>query len=758
MKAFLNRLFIWQKLLIVGLLGLGALAVPLGLYLYEAYKDYAFTKLEVAGVGPALTALKTLQDSQQHRGLSAQTVAGREEAETRRAAMQQNVEQHIAKMEAEFTPALANEKIGKAWRGAVQTWKTLADKVRNKSLTVEQSFQEHTALSSLWLDVLEHIRDEYGISLDPEAEGYFLHLAALVALPNLTEVLGQTRAKGTGLLAQQQATDADKVAMIALLGRIQEHKATAVRSVEKAYAVDPTLRSRIADRVTDLNTRVEQAVKLAEERIIKANALTFAPTEYNAQYTTAINTAFDVAEAMTAELHTALQTRLSNQVRRAGFLLGVVVLLMLLATMITYVITHNIAVSARQLSETVSKFAHGDDEARATLDSEDELGQLSTAFNTMIEQRVATLQRENEQLNTSVIDLLQAVAKLAQRDLTQKIPVAEDITGPVADALNALTEETVEVLAEVTRISDHVATTSRSVKVQSDSVLELAGTEGKQVAEIAEQLTEAATAMDAIASLAQTCNMAADSAITRTQTALETVTNTVDSINTIRDTIRETEKRIKRLGERSQEISGAVNLINSIAERTHILALNASMHAASAGEAGRGFAVVAEEVQRLAENARQATEQIAHLVSNIQTETVDTVITMNTVITQVVDGSRLAGQSGEQMRQTQQSTAELVASVRQIAAEAQQQAQVSKVLSHSACTIVESTLKTSEQLDAQSLQTTRLLEYASNLVRTVRVFKLPNQSTGPEGAELAPEVTLGVSNTDEVLQAEVVRV
>jgi methyl-accepting chemotaxis protein len=261
--------------------------------------------------------------------------------------------------------------------------------------------------------------------------------------------------------------------------------------------------------------------------------------------------------------------------------------------------------------------------------------------------------------------------------------------------------------------------------VQADAVLTLAGTEREEVTQTAKQLAAAAEAMNDIAARAQTCNMAAENTINKTQTALETVTNTVDGINTIRDTIRETEKRIKRLGERSQEISGAVNLINGIADRTHILALNASMHAASAGEAGRGFAVVAEEVQRLAENARQATEQIARLVSNIQTETMDTVTTMNTVISQVVEGSRLAGQAGEQMRQTQQSTAELVASVRQIAAESQTQAQVSNVLRDRAGVIVESTLKTSEQLEAQGVQTTCLLDYASRLVRAVRVFKLP---------------------------------
>jgi methyl-accepting chemotaxis protein len=155
------------------------------------------------------------------------------------------------------------------------------------------------------------------------------------------------------------------------------------------------------------------------------------------------------------------------------------------------------------------------------------------------------------------------------------------------------------------------------------------------------------------------------------------------------------------------------------------------MHAASAGEAGRGFAVVADEVQRLAENARQATEQIAGLVRNIQTETADTVTTMNTVITQVVEGSRLAEQAGEQMRTTRQTTAELVASVQQIAEGSQTQAKISHELLKRATQIVESTVQINQQLEAQNVQTSKLLDYAGRLVTAVRVFTLPAQQARP---------------------------
>ncbi|MCB1821828.1 MAG: HAMP domain-containing protein [Candidatus Competibacteraceae bacterium] len=381
-----------------------------------------------------------------------------------------------------------------------------------------------------------------------------------------------------------------------------------------------------------------------------------------------------------------------------------------------------------QITATVQQVGAGNYAARTGLTGADELSELGQAFDQVLNERVNALvqaEHENEQLNDSIINLLQAVSQLSQRDLTVKVPVTEDVTGPVADALNLLTNETAIVLQGVTHISEQVATASEKVKTQSDTVIAVAENERQAVEQTAADLAAAAETMKQIAQLAQECNSTAETTIKTTQSALQTVTNTVSGINSTRDTIRETEKRIKRLGERSQEISGVVNLINTIAERTHILALNASMHAASAGEAGRGFAVVADEVQRLAENAREATSQIATLVSNIQIETADTVNAMNAAISQVVDGSRLAEQAGEQMQRTQQTTTELVASVQQIASRSQEQARISNELLGRAEQIQASTQQTSQQLLEQTVQTTNLVEYARNLLSSVRVFQLP---------------------------------
>ena len=418
----------------------------------------------------------------------------------------------------------------------------------------------------------------------------------------------------------------------------------------------------------------------------------------------------------------------SSQFNLAILFISTIILISIVALASLYLFSKGLIQRLFSLQSTINEVSEGDFEARSNLENTDELGILAHAFNNLLDERVSNLanaEKENDVLNDSVVRLLQAVSILSQKDLTMKVPVTEDITGPVADALNLMTGETAKVLNGVQKISEYVAKTSNKVKSQSDDVVAMAETERHQIEQTATELTTASTTMNSIADLAQETNNTADKTIDTTKKAMIIVNATVVGINGIRDTISEAEKRIKRLGERSQEISGVVSLINTIAERTHILALNASMHAASAGEAGRGFAVVADEVQRLAENAREATGQISTLVSNIQIETADTVTTMNTVISQVVEGSQLAEQAGTQMFETQQSTEELVAYIQKIANDSQQQAVVASDLVIRVNEISKNTIETTSNMQKQAENTNRLVEYSDGLLKAVQVFKLP---------------------------------
>ena len=313
---------------------------------------------------------------------------------------------------------------------------------------------------------------------------------------------------------------------------------------------------------------------------------------------------------------------------------------LVLAAVLGLLVYRSISSPIDRLSETVQRVAAGDYEVRTGIDTGDEVGALSRAFDHLLEDKVQTLaqaEQENERLNNSVIDVLRAVSQLSRRDLTVKVPVTEDVAGPVADAINQMVQETSEVLREVRRIADQVEEASGKVHGQAETVNDVAKMQQNVVERTAAQLDAASQRLAEIAQLAKRCNTIAQQTLTTTNTAAGTVSETLAGMNDIRETIQTTGKRIKRLGERSQEINSVVDIINSIAERTTVLALNASMQAAAAGEAGRGFAVVADEVQRLAESSRNATGQIAALVKNIQVETNDSIANVEQTISKVVE-------------------------------------------------------------------------------------------------------------------------
>lgn len=407
--------------------------------------------------------------------------------------------------------------------------------------------------------------------------------------------------------------------------------------------------------------------------------------------------------------------------------LGGFVIVVILSIIITRLVLKPLASPLLHMNDILIKVVGGDIKARIGFDRNDELGNIGNSIDAILDDRTTSttvVEDENETLNNSILALLDTVAQLAQKDLTVKAIVNEDMTGPIADALNMMSSETSKVLNTVLDDSKEIAETSNLVKSQADNVILLAENERNLVEVTVAELKSASDTMVKINKLAELSNTAAEDASKSTKTAMSTVTNTVTSINKIRDTIRETEKRIKRLGERSQEINSAVNLINNISERTHILALNASMHAASAGEAGRGFAVVADEVQRLAESSREATSEIETLVNNIQLETSSTVNTMNELTSQVVEGSNLAEQAGNEMDETQTTTGYLVDMVQKIAQGANMQNKRTTKLRERADIIQKSVHKTGDHLQEQTIHTTKLVQQALSLMEAVSVFTL----------------------------------
>lgn len=365
----------------------------------------------------------------------------------------------------------------------------------------------------------------------------------------------------------------------------------------------------------------------------------------------------------------------------------------------------------------------GDFSTQLQVRTEDEIGNLTKEVN----HAFTYLQEENEKINDAVVSLLTYAGDIANKhDLSIKVPITEDVTGLVADALNNLTSEFGEVLDKVKQTSQQLSLVSEEVRNQNLQVVKSSQEERKTLDVTTISLQKAIDVMKQIAKYSSTGNEAAKDINHATGNALQSLEDSIQGMNAIRDNIQETGKRIKRLGERSQEITVIVDIINNIAERTNVLALNAGIQAAAAGEAGKTFTVIAAEVQHLAENSRNATAQIATLVKNIQAETADTMSAMDRAITEVITQSKLVETAGQTMEKTKEAVAVSSKAVEKITENSVLQIQVSQRLIQELGKIRHSAEQTATQLAEQEKQINDLVSSTEAMSSSVGIFRLPS--------------------------------
>lgn len=334
----------------------------------------------------------------------------------------------------------------------------------------------------------------------------------------------------------------------------------------------------------------------------------------------------------------------------------------------------------------------------------------------------------NQRNQEAILRLLDEMTALSDGDLTAHATVTEDITGAIADSVN-FSIDALRTLVEA--INNTVVRVSQSSEHTQAIASRLADASTQQAAEIA-------TTTDAISQMARTMERVSKNAETSAEVALQsvkiankgadTVRRNIDGMDAIRETIQETSKRIKRLGESSQQIGEIVSLITDIADRTNILALNAAIQASSAGEAGRGFAVVADEVQRLAERAGNATKQISALVETIQTDTNEAVSSMEQSTAGVVTGAKLAEDAGNALAEIESVSKQLADLITTISRQASEQAKAAVNISESMNVIKRITMETSEGTNDTAKSIANLTELANELRTSVAGFKLPDPS------------------------------
>ncbi len=333
----------------------------------------------------------------------------------------------------------------------------------------------------------------------------------------------------------------------------------------------------------------------------------------------------------------------------------------------------------------------------------------------------------NERNQTAILRLLDELADLADGDLTTTATVTEDFTGAIADSIN-FTIDQLRIL--VARINETAVNVSAAAQETQQTALHLAEASEHQAQEIAgasAAVNEMAVTIDQVSANAAESAAVAERAVSIAGNGAKVVQNTIHGMDTIREQIQDTSKRIKRLGESSQEIGDIVSLINDIADQTNILALNAAIQASMAGDAGRGFAVVADEVQRLAERSAAATKQIEALVKTIQNDTNEAVISMEQTTSEVVRGARLAQDAGVALEEIENVSGNLAELIQNISNAARQQASSAGHISNTMNVIQEITTQTSAGTSATAQSIGNLAAMALDLRESVAGFKLPEE-------------------------------
>ncbi len=351
----------------------------------------------------------------------------------------------------------------------------------------------------------------------------------------------------------------------------------------------------------------------------------------------------------------------------------------------------------------------------------------------------------NERNQSAILRLLDELADLADGDLTTTATVTEDFTGAIADSINYTIDQLRVLVSRINETAVNVSTASEETQQTALHLAEASEHQAQEIAGASAAVNEMAVTIDQVSANAAESAAVAERSVSIASNGAKVVQNTIHGMDTIREQIQDTSKRIKRLGESSQEIGDIVSLINDIADQTNILALNAAIQASMAGDAGRGFAVVADEVQRLAERSAAATKQIEALVKTIQNDTNEAVISMEQTTAEVVRGARLAQDAGVALEEIENVSTSLAELIQNISNAARQQASSAGHISNTMNVIQEITSQTASGTTATAKSIGRLAVMASDLRDSVAGFTLPEEQESFTYTD-APAVT------DELLE------
>lgn len=444
-----------------------------------------------------------------------------------------------------------------------------------------------------------------------------------------------------------------------------------------------------------------------------------------------IKSFLDFAVANEAE---AINRMEKSNLQVRNIVLGVGLVSVLLGLFIAVRLSRGLTNQVNHIMGLLDEIGAGNFSARTEVVSSDELGVMANALNGLLDNITVLIQSQDERdaIQESIMTLLEEISALTDGDFTARAEVTEDMTGAIADSFNAMADQFAELIGKVKKATAAVDTTSEDVAQKTMGLAEKNIEQVKGVGEAVKTIEQMVGSIRAVADNARRSSDVSRQSRLNAREGAEAVDRTNQAMSEIREQINETARSIKRLGESSLEITNIVKIIEDIADRTSILALNASIQAASAGDAGHGFAVVADEVQRLADSSSNSTKQIEVLIKGIQNEIQDLTHRIDESISKVVDGSKLADGAHAKLQEIEQVSRDLAELVESISNSAGDQVLLSETISNAMEQVGEISRQSSLSTQDTAASMNILSKTARDLRSSVEVFKIGDEEEEAE--------------------------
>lgn len=735
--SWTNRLKIWQKLtLIVVIMGL-AIPAAIFVFLSQINSSIDAARRELAGVEYAAATIPLANAVTQHRNVAGAYLGGDRSQQDSLYQANEEVDTRLARVEALDREYSGTLKSAQRFTEIKLKWQNLETNL--SKLEPGRSAEQHSQLLNAVAEHTEAVVDRSNLVADPDLDASYLARAALLRLPEATAHLNSLRSFGAALAGAQGKTNDEQLRLVALLGRARASLDGFKKDLDSAVRYNPSLDGIVGRNFAGFTAEAEDFLKLTEERLAKST-IDVTPADYNAAGFKTQEKVTALYEQSLGALRTRLQNRLDSLTDMRLWVFAGIAIVLGLTVLVVAGIARNLTNQVHSMSELLTKVTEVryETQAHATTHTGGNTGELvaPTGFEINFDEQLSIVQssEERDRLQQSITRLLDSVSQAAKGDLTGSLAVEDEAmdetTSVLADYYNQLVADMRGIVAEVQKATAQVGAATYSMQMTTDHLAQGADFQTSQIMEITRALQSMTESVKGVSESASRLALVAEQGRQTAMRGDQVVARTLDGMTVIKEGMKETAEKIKRLGRSSEEIGEIVQLISGIAKRTSILALNASIEAAMAGEAGLGFAVVAKDVEHLAVRSSEATKKVGEQIKAVQSDIYEVVASIEQASREVSVEFSLAKEASDALRQIQQVSNQLSELILSISVSAKQQAQGSEHLAKSMTQISTITQQTTQGAKEVAYSVNELAALAQSLKTSVSAFKIDANGNG----------------------------